>query len=116
MTSERPEEINKKVTAADGHSYYKSASANATVAPTNQTTITNASKTGKLNAVQAELVTIIDYEWSLGKDITFESIADEYGYEIPELRRLLDTDLVRNALTERGIKSVSRSLLSSGIS
>jgi hypothetical protein len=91
-------------TAADGHVYHKSATANATEAPTNEATIKNAAKTGGLSSAEAEFVTILDYEWHL-KDGNFdvEVLKDEYGYKKKEWDRLSNSPTVHKALQERGI-------------
>ena len=89
--------------AADGHVYHKSATANATTAPTNEATKENADKTKGLSPAQSEFVTIIDYEWHLKGNLNFEAIKDEYGFEDDEFEDLRLSVVVHQALTERGI-------------
>lgn len=90
-------------TAADGHTYHKSATANATTAPTNEATTENAAKTKGLSTAQSEFVTVIDYEWHLKGDIDSEAIKEEYGYEDDEYLSLQNDKVVQAALVERGI-------------
>lgn len=89
--------------AADGHTYHKSATANATTAPTNEATTQNAAKTKGLTSAQSEFVTIIDYEWHLKGDIDAESIKKEYGFTPDEWVSLQNDTTVHAALQERGI-------------
>lgn len=91
--------------AADGHKYHKSATANATTAPTNDATVASAEKTTGLNAEQAEFVTIIDYEWNLKHDIGLTAICEEYGFTEAEFKAYASHALVVAALEERGIKA-----------
>lgn len=89
--------------AKDGHVYHKSATANATEAPTNEATKENADKTKGLTRGEAEFVTIIDYEWHLKGNIDAESLKDEYGFKNKEWDKLCNSDGVLRALRERGI-------------
>lgn len=95
-----------KVTAADGHTYYKSATSNAKTAPTNDLTIAGAAKTKDLTPSQAELVTVLDYEWSLGRELSREYLIEEYGYTMSELA-MLDEPAVIQAASERGVNMAS---------
>ena len=90
-----------KVTAADGHTYDKSATANATVAPTNQATLDKVQQK-HLTAEHIQFVTIVDYEWNL-KRLTDERLRDEYGYTASELNSYYADDRIKEALAERGI-------------
>lgn len=90
-----------KVIAADGHTYDKSATANATTAPTNQATIDKAQQK-HLTSEQIQFVTICDYEFNLG-NLTDERLIKEYGYERAEVESLFGDELVTAALLERGI-------------
>jgi len=89
--------------AADGHIYHKSATANATTAPTNEATKENADKTKGLSAAQSEFVTIIDYEWHLRGTLDPEKLKDDYGYEDIEWNVLSNDPSVHQALQERGV-------------
>lgn len=89
--------------AKDGHTYHKSATANATTAPTNEATKANAAKTKDLNSDEAEFVTILDYEWHLKGVLDSESIKEEYGFTDTEWTSLCSSDAVQRALTERGV-------------
>lgn len=69
-----------KKKAKDGHEYHLSATANATVAPTNQASLDNAIKGGKeLSADAQEFLTILDYEWNLLGKLDPEQIRADYG-------------------------------------
>jgi hypothetical protein len=103
MTDSTPENKPGYKVAADGHVYHKSASANATIAPTNEATKENAAKTKGLSSAQAEFVTILDYEWHLKGNISAEGIKEEYGYEDEEYDALTADSAVLTALNERGI-------------
>lgn len=89
--------------AADGHIYHKSATANATTAPTNEATTANADKTKGLSPSQSEFVTILDYEWHLKGNLNPEGIQEEYGYLPDEYTALANDPTVLQALQERGI-------------
>lgn len=89
--------------AADGHIYHKSATANATTAPTNEATKENAAKTKGLSPEQIEFVTVVDYEWHLKGTLIPESLKAEYGYSEEEFTSLAESVVVQQALTERGI-------------
>lgn len=93
----------KKVVAADGHEYHKSATANATTAPTNEATIANAEKTKGLSSEEAEFVTIVDYEWNLPSGFKFEVFSKEYGYTDDEVKTFVSKPEIVQALAERGI-------------
>lgn len=88
--------------AADGHKYHKSATANATTAPTNEHTKENADKSKGLTRAQSEFVTLIDMEWQLGHT-DYETIREEYGYDQSEWESLANDPAVLTALKERGI-------------
>ena len=92
----------KKI-AKDGHEYHVSASANATIAPTNEATKEGATKSAGLTAAETEFVTVIDYEWHLDATKSPESIKEEYGYTDEEWSALTSNSAVHNALTERGV-------------
>lgn len=93
----------QKITAKDGHEYHKSATANATVAPTNEHTLANAAKTKGLKPEEQEFVTLIHYEFGLTGKIEVSRIAGEYGYSKEEFSNLFKREAVQRALTERGI-------------
>lgn len=90
-------------TAADGHVYHKSATANATTAPTNEATKENADKTKGLSPAQAEFITILDYEWHLKGNLDPDALKDEYGFTDDEWEALANSSVVHAALQERGI-------------
>ena len=89
------------VTAKDGHTYHKSSTANATVAPTNQATLDKVQQK-HLTPDQIQFVTIADYEFNLGR-FNDEYLIEEYGYSKSELELLFGSDEVASALLERGI-------------
>lgn len=92
-----------KVTAADGHVYDKSSSANATTAPTNQATIDKAQ--GKnVDPKVLDFVTVIDYEWNLNGNISPVGIQKEYGYTKAEYTKLCNDPVAIAFLNERGIQ------------
>lgn len=90
-----------KVTAADGHTYDKSSTANASVAPTNQATLDKVQQK-HLTAEHIQFVTIVDYEFNLGR-LTDDRLKEEYGYKKSELEEYYSNELVVTALAERGI-------------
>lgn len=90
-----------KVTAADGHVYDKSSTANATVAPTNQATLDKVEQK-HLTPDSITFVTIVDYEFNL-KRLTDERLIEEYGYTLEEISSLYAAEEVKAALAERGI-------------
>lgn len=93
----------KKVVAADGHEYHKSATANATVAPTNEATLANAVKGANvLSEAELEFVTLVHYEWGLKGDYDPAFIKKEYGYSEQEFTDLITSTAVVKALGERG--------------
>lgn len=90
-----------KVIAADGHEYDKSATANATVAPTNTATLDKVQQK-HLSGDQIQFVTLADYEFNLG-NLNDEYLKEEYGYTDSELKQLWGDTAVGEALLERGI-------------
>lgn len=92
-----------KAVAKDGHEYHVSSTANATVAPTNEHTIANATKTKGLNEEQAEFVTILDYEWNLQAKLDPEQIRLDYGVPTADWDKLTHDPLVLDALKLRGV-------------
>lgn len=93
-----------KVVAKDGHVYHKSATANATTAPTNEASIANVTKQGNLTLAELDFVTVIHYEFGLHGEIDKPAISAEYGYSPEELNDLLNKPHIRTALDERGVK------------
>ena len=69
----------QKRTAADGHEYHVSSTANAKVAPTNAATLANATKSKGLDTDQQEFLTILDYEWNMQSRLDPEQIRQDYG-------------------------------------
>lgn len=92
-----------KVTAADGHEYHKSATANAPVAPTNAATLANATKAKGLTPEELEFVTIIHYEYGLHGELDLEGISKEYLYEEEYVKAALQDESILKALVERGL-------------
>lgn len=92
-----------KVVAADGHVYHKSATANATTAPTNAATLDNAAGIAGLSSEEAEFVVLIDYEWHLKGQLAIEAFCEEYGYEVKEFKDFVKRPQVLSNLTGRGI-------------
>lgn len=70
----------QKKKAKDGHEYHLSATANATVAPTNQATLDNATKGKGLDPDQQEFLTCLDYEWNMQGRLDPDQIKSEYGF------------------------------------
>lgn len=89
------------VVAKDGHTYHKSATANATVAPTNQATLDKVQQK-HLTPEQIQFVTIADYEHNLG-NYNNTYLIEVYGYSADELKQLAGDSTVQAALLERGI-------------
>lgn len=116
ITGEPLETGPQKVTAADGHVYHKSATANASTAPTNEHTVKMATKTQGLSQDQIDFVTIIHYEYSLQRQIpTADFLLEEYGYEQAELETYFTDKSCVAALEERGITINAKQLAPVGI-
>ena len=94
-----------KQIAADGHVYDKSATANATVAPTNQATLDKVQQK-HLTPEQIQFVTIADYEHNLGR-FNDTYLIEEYGYTSDELVLLAGNSAVQEALSERGVTAAA---------
>jgi hypothetical protein len=90
-----------KVIAADGHIYDKSATANATVAPTNAATLEKVTLP-HLSQTQIQFVTIADYEFNLGR-LTVDHLIKEYGFTEDEIKDFCAITSIKEALLERGI-------------
>lgn len=105
-----------KVIAADGHEYDKSATANATVAPTNEATIANATNSKGLSSEELEFVTLVHYEYSLhGSLPTSNFLFEEYGFTAAEVKAYFTRANVTKALTERGVVLSAKQLDSVGV-
>ena len=106
----------KKVTAADGHVYHKSATANAPVAPTNAHTVANATKLNGVPTDIADFITIIHMEYSLlGHLPSLTYLFDEYGYTSAEVQVYFKDETVVQALNDRGITINAKQLEPVGI-
>ena len=99
MTDNTP----KKKTAADGHEYHVSATANATVAPTNKATLELAVPGSQLGQKALEFITCLHYEWTLKGELDHVEVAKAYGYSKEEYESYISDPGVVSALIERGI-------------
>lgn len=95
--------VPKKKTAADGHEYHVSATANATVAPTNEATLALAVPGSQLGQKALEFITCIHYEWTLKGELDHAEVAKSYGYTKEEYEAYLGDSGVVSALIDRGI-------------
>lgn len=93
----------QKKTAADGHEYHLSATANATVAPTNQHTLDNATKAKGLSAEEQEFLTILDYEWNMLGQLNPEQIQEDYGIPANLWQTYTHNQDMLSALKLRGV-------------
>lgn len=94
----------KKVVAKDGHTYHKSATANATTAPTNEHTIKKAQTGGGIDPDLLDFITIVDYEWGLHGELpTVDYLCTEYSYKPAQVNSYYVNSTVKAALDERGI-------------
>ncbi len=94
-----------KVTAADGHVYHKSATANASTAPTNEATLKNADGGKGLTPEQLDFVTIVHYEYGLQGGLpTSEFLQEEYKYKANDVAEFYTNLAVKKALIERGVE------------
>lgn len=92
-----------KKTAADGHVYDVSSTANATVAPTNETTLLNAVPGSNLGSDRLEFITLVHYEYTQKGKIDHEEIRTEYGYTKDEYEGYMKEPALVTALVERGV-------------
>lgn len=92
-----------KKTAADGHEYDVSVSANATVAPTNEFTLVNAVPGSNLGSTKLEFITLVQYEYAQSGLVDHEFIRKEYSYTKDEYESLIKDVGVIQALIERGV-------------
>lgn len=92
-----------KKTAADGHEYDVSATANATVAPTNDFTLAQALPGSELGNEKLEFITLVHYEYAQSGEIRIEHICKEYGYTEDEFNAYIKDVGVVSALVKRGI-------------
>lgn len=96
------------VTASDGHTYHKSATANATEAPTSGSTKSAAESTAESNTGLSEeeidFITVIDMHWGVhGELLTPEQAELVYSIPVDTFNDCWRSDLVKAALNERGI-------------
>lgn len=104
MDTPTPKPKTTKIVAADGHTYSKSATANATTAPTNTATVEQAVPSkGVLNSLQLDFVTIVHYEWGLSGTFDIDYLTNTYGYTKAEIQDFLNNSAVVKAIEERGI-------------
>jgi hypothetical protein len=94
----------QKKLAADGHEYHLSATANATVAPTNQHTLDNATKASGLTEDQQEVLTAFDYEWHItGGNPDPPTIRKDYGIPVDTYNAYLALPAFQSAMKIRGL-------------
>lgn len=104
-----------KVVGKDGKTYHKSASANATVAPTNQATIDNVTKSKGLSAEELDLVTSVHWWYGLKGELpSLEVLKNELFFTEEQLHNGINNPTCRAALEERGIKLTSKWLIELG--
>lgn len=118
--SEKPfkKEGPQKVVAADGHVYHKSATANATEAPTNEATTKNAvgAKAATLSPDDLDFVTLVNYHYGLdGALPSAEFLASNYDWSQEEIAGLYDNPLIVSALEERGVIVAPKQLEAVGV-
>lgn len=92
-----------KKTAADGHEYDVSSTANATVAPTNEHTLLKALPGANLGSDKLEFITVVQFEYSSSGKVDHEFIRKEYGYTEAEYEAFIKDVGVVQALVERGV-------------
>lgn len=98
----------QKKLAADGHEYHLSATANATVAPTNEHTLANATKSAGLTPDQQEVLTAFDYEWHMtGGNPDPEQIRSDYGIPSATYIAYLADPEFQAAMKIRGLSHVA---------
>lgn len=94
--------------AADGHTYHKSSSANATVAPTSGAT-TGADEQAKkqlakLTTDELDFVTLLDMHWGTTGTLLSKEIArDKYDVSVQDYLKYISSPKVKAAAVERGI-------------
>lgn len=96
----------QKVTAADGHVYHKSSTANATEAPTNEATTKNAlgAKSATLTADDLDFITLVNYHYGLDGFLPSEDfLVKNYDWTREEIAALYANPLIIAALEERGV-------------
>lgn len=97
-----------KVTAADGHTYNKSASANATVAPTSGSTKSASEQSiaaaNDIGEIELDFITIVDMHWGMTGELLTNTVASE-EYNIPAniYNNCMINGAVKAALLERGV-------------
>jgi hypothetical protein len=95
-------------TAADGHKYHKSATANSTEAPTSGVTQTAAESTKaaltRLSEVEIDFITVLDMHWGVtGELITAEQAEEKYRIPVGVFEQCMKKQYLLDALAERGI-------------
>lgn len=105
----REEPKAQKITAADGHEYHKSSSANATEAPTNKATVERANERANemvkgLDYPQTEFVLMCQMYFDVtGKLIPPEEASKRYGLDVETYTAILKAPAVEEALVQNGI-------------
>lgn len=103
-----PKKSSSKVTAADGHTYNKSATANATVAPTSGSTQSAnqqaANQAASIGETELDFITILDMHWGMtGELLNPEQALELYKMPIDTFNQCFKNEAVRAALLERGL-------------
>lgn len=106
--SDNSEDGPKKIVAKDGHTYHKSATANASTAPTNEHTVQNATqpKTEGVHLTPDELdfITVVCYHYGLTGFPSKEFLHENYYYPLEETEARFKSKHIRAALMERGVE------------
>lgn len=97
-----------KIEAADGHTYHKSKSANATVAPTSGSTLSASEQTktaaNSIGEVELDFITIVDMHWGMTGQLLDNTQASElYNMPAAIYNQCIKNADVLNALVERGV-------------
>lgn len=97
-----------KVTGQSGAEYHKSASANATEAPTSGSTQSAAQSTKaalvRLTEVEIDFVTMLDMHWgTTGELLSSEQALERFGLPVGVYNQCMTKQYVLDALAERGV-------------
>lgn len=98
----KPSNTSKRI-AADGHEYHVSATANATVAPTNEATLEAAIPGSKLGHKKLDFINVLHMEYMKTGKVNHDLIRPEYGYSDETYSELLKDVGVIRALIDRGV-------------
>lgn len=105
MSDPNPISSSTKKLSADGKVYYKSASSNATEAPTNEVTLANREQRGTLTPDELDFVTIVHYEYGLSGTLPHSDfLQSEYKYDANTVLQYYSSEGVKAALSERGVE------------